>query len=232
MVQGGTNWQPVKVGTILKSGTVLQTAIKSSVDIVFNDADAVASGGMNVSPALTPVVHHDITVEQDAVRVMPNTVLAIDKLTISQTGAETVSETMLDLKVGRIFGTVKKLSPASRYEVKIPNGVAAIRGTAYLLGADGGLSVGSGSVILGYVKPDGSSAAIEVAGGQQFNLTTPNDPPHIMSPAELEDIKAISNEVGSNGHGFNPVVYVGPDRTLFYVSPTRGSGVNPPQRQN
>jgi len=56
-------------------------------------------------------------------------VLSIDKLTVDQTGVDTISDTQLDLKAGSIFGTVKKLAVGSKYEVKIPNGVAGIRGT-------------------------------------------------------------------------------------------------------
>ena len=75
-----------------------------------------------------------------------NTLLGIDKLTVTQTGADVVTETQLDLKAGHIFGMVKKMSAASKYEVKIPNGVAGIRGTVYDISAEG---VDEGAVRLG-----------------------------------------------------------------------------------
>ena len=71
-----------------------------------------------------------LAAEQNIVRMWENTLLGVDKLTFTQTGADVVTETQLDLKAGHIFGMVKKMSAASKYEVKIPNGVAGIRGTA------------------------------------------------------------------------------------------------------
>ena len=78
------------------------------------------------------------------VRIWENTLLGIDKLTETQTGADVVTETQLDLKAGHIFGTVKKMSAASKYEVKIPNGVAGIRGTVYDISAEGVVKVSVG----------------------------------------------------------------------------------------
>jgi len=71
-------------------------------------------------------------VRHDVIRVTSDTVLAIDKLSSVNTGADKVTETELDLRSGKIFGAVKKQSAASRFEVKIPNGVAGIRGTIFL----------------------------------------------------------------------------------------------------
>ena len=106
------------------------------------------------------------------VRMWENTLLGIDKLTETQTGADVVTETQLDLKAGHIFGTVKKMSAASKYEVKIPNGVAGIRGTVYDISAEGVIKVLSGSVVLAYVGPDGSSLTQVIMGLQQFDART------------------------------------------------------------
>ena len=84
-------------------------------------------------------------------RLWGNTLLSIDKLTSTQTGADEVTETQLDLKAGHIFGTVKKMSAGSKYEVKVPNGVAGIRGTVYDISADGVIKVLSGSCVVAVV---------------------------------------------------------------------------------
>ncbi len=68
---------------------------------------------------------------------MPNTTLGIDKLTITDTGADTVSDTELNLKKGKIFASVKKLSGASQYLIKLPSGIAGVRGTKFSISADG-----------------------------------------------------------------------------------------------
>ena len=73
------------------------------------------------------------------VRLTGDTMLAIDKLTVSDTGLDTVSDTELDLKQGRIFCSVKKLSAASQYLVKIPNGIAGVRGCCLELTRAGGV---------------------------------------------------------------------------------------------
>ena len=55
---------------------------------------------------------------------MPGSILVIDKLTTVSSGADTVSDTELDLKKGGIYASVKKLSPAAQYLVKTPTGIA------------------------------------------------------------------------------------------------------------
>ena len=81
-------------------------------------ADAPVRGMVTYTPAA----------EQNAIRMTSGTTLKIDKLTISDTGVDTVSDTELDLQKGRIFANVKKLSPASQYLIKIPTGIAGVRG--------------------------------------------------------------------------------------------------------
>ena len=164
---GSNVWQPLAVGTVLRGGMVVQTAADSYVDVVLAEevtaAPPAAPGAMmNYSP----------NSQQDVVRVFADTVLGIDKLTAVDTGADEVTETELDLRSGQIMGSVKKQSAASRYEVKVPNGVAGIRGTVYLLSAEGVVSVLVGSVVLAYTKADGSVATQVVAAGFQFDSRT------------------------------------------------------------
>jgi hypothetical protein len=131
-------------------------------------------------------------------------------------GVDKVTETDLDLKAGRILGTVKKMSTASRYEVKIPNGVAGIRGTVYHISADGVLSVLSGSVILSYVGPDGNPVTTEVKAGQQFDAKTgqiTTIPESILREALLFQGELV-------GGAAPPTTFIAPDKTIYVVSPT------------
>ena len=114
------------------------------------------------------MVSYAPTAEQNMVRIWENTLLGIDKLTATETGADVVTETQLDLKAGHIFGMVKKMSAASKYEVKIPNGVAGIRGTVYDISAEGVVKVLSGSVVLAYVGPDGTTQTQVIMGLQSL----------------------------------------------------------------
>jgi len=59
-------------------------------------------------------------VEQNVVRMQGILVLAVDKLTVSDTGADTVGDTELNLRSGQISFNVKKMSATSKYTIKIP----------------------------------------------------------------------------------------------------------------
>jgi hypothetical protein len=159
----GGAWAPLKVGTILYAGSTIKTGEDSQVDLFLKDNGPV-------------------------VRVTANTILGVDKLTFDNTGVDTVIETQLDLKAGRIQGNVKKTSAASRYEVKTPTGVAGIRGTLYDISADGRVRVWEGSVVMVYVDPSGAVSTHVINAGQQFvpgvgvtPLTDPR-PPLVSAP--------------------------------------------------
>src|ERR1051326_4691748 len=124
-------WLPLKVGQVLKPGSTIRTANDSQVDL-FMDQNG-------------PVV-----------RLVENTTLGIDKLNFESTGIDTVIETQLDLKSGRVIGIVRKMAHDSKYEIKTPNGVAGIRGTEYDVSATSVVRVISGSLVVVYVKSDGT----------------------------------------------------------------------------
>lgn len=100
---GGTP-EPLVVGTTLHAGSVVKTGPNSQVDLFF-------------SPKI------------GLVRLTENSTLAVDQLSATETGADTKVEVELSLPDGDMYFRVNKLSKASRYEVKMPNGVAGIRGT-------------------------------------------------------------------------------------------------------
>src|SRR6185295_7854868 len=61
---GGDNvWQPIKVGTILKSGSLIQTAAKSYVDIVLGEVSSTAPRA-----AAGNQISYSPKAEQDVVR--------------------------------------------------------------------------------------------------------------------------------------------------------------------
>jgi len=105
----------------------------------------------------------------EMVRVTPETTLRIDKLTKDKTGAETVIETQLDLKTGRILGRVNKMAAASKYEVKIPTGVVGIRGSRYDISASGIVRMSQGQAVVVTVDSGtGQASTFVVNGGQTF----------------------------------------------------------------
>ena len=160
--------------------------------------------------------------EQDVVRIYEDTVLAFEKLATTDTGNDEISETQLDLRSGKIFGTVKKLTPTSRYEIKLPNGVAGVRGTIYTISADGVVQVLVGSVVISWVAPDGTAMTQTVNGGFQFDARTGLITP-IPDYDQQEMVKAAKeNRLGPN----TPPKSFVEDRTIYYVSPTQGHNGN------
>ncbi|HET7623791.1 MAG TPA: FecR domain-containing protein [Verrucomicrobiae bacterium] len=223
MTSDNSSWRPLKSGTILHSGAVIQTASDSYVDVVLHNPDARMGGNAGATSSIVPISTRNMggigqQAEQDAIHIYQNTVLGVDKLLVNQTGADTVTDTELDLKAGKILGTVKKLSAASRYEVKIPNGVAGIRGTIYTLSSDGILSVLSGSVVESYVAQDGSVNPVEVPEGQQYNPATGQVTP--IPQSELNAMLRVLTELGIGPTTPETVFTV--DHTVYFVSPTHG----------
>ena len=196
---GGNVWVPVKVGTVLKAGAIIQTASDSTVDL-------------NLGP------------NGPTVRVTPNTTLSFDKLAYTDTGADTVVETQLNLQSGRILGSVKKLAAASRYEIKLPTGVAGIRGTDYEVTAkrlsDGSFEIRVTSIkgtLIGSAVVNGNVVTGVVNTGETW---TPGGGVQKLSQdlivALQEQIAAAIGSIAGAPKSFSP----GP---IIYVKPTLGA---------
>ncbi len=186
-------------GDILEPGVVIQTATHSTVDIQLADRGMVSTslqlagqsggGASAYSPPASNAAYSPEEPKANVVRIYESSVLAVDKLTVERTSADEVADTQLDLRAGEIVGNVKKLSAASKYEIKIPNGVAGIRGSFYHLWASGELEMISGSSILAIVGADGAVKTFLILAGHGFNPATgviyvlpPGPPPIISSP--------------------------------------------------
>ena len=141
--EAGGQWLQLKVGQVLKAGSTVRTANDSHADL-FMDQNG-------------PVI-----------RLVENTTLGLDKLSFTVTGVDTIIETQLDLKSGRIIGIVRKMADQSKYEIKTPNGVAGIRGTEYDITATSVLRVVSGSMVIVYVKTDGTVITQVVNSNEMF----------------------------------------------------------------
>ena len=168
---GGGQWLPLKVGTVLRSGSVIQTAQASTVDLFL---------GQN-----GPVV-----------RVTEDTQMAFDKLSLTTGGDEPVIETQLDLKSGRILGNVKKLAAASRYEIKTPTGVAGIRGTEFDISANGTFTIVRGEGNIRYFPNFGGRSHV-VRTGQTVtpSSTAPTEIPQAERDTLIDEIEGIGRDI-------------------------------------
>jgi hypothetical protein len=126
------DWQSLREGKVLNPGATVRTGSGSQLDLDLGD-------------------------NGPSVRLLQDTTVGLDRLTLDRSGADVVVETQLDLKAGTILGYVKKLSPASKYEVKTPSTVMGIKATEgpteYQISADGKHSIREGQVLVVYTNP-------------------------------------------------------------------------------
>ncbi len=218
---------PLVAGRYLGPGSIIFTKENSTVDLVlgksieFPQAKSTPTG---VTPAADfPVrgyVSYIPSVDQNSIRLEPNTTLAIDKLAVTDTGSDTVSDTELDLQKGKIFASVKKLSGASQYVIKLPDGVAGVRGTKFSLDVnhecDCSESTGGG-VVLAIPNGSGGTETLVVPPGQSFNPGNNSVGP--MTPAALRQMGGTFKALGTS---FYAAVSFATDFTECHISPTTG----------
>jgi hypothetical protein len=153
-------------------------------------------------------------------RVTENSVLSLDKLAFTPTGVDTVVEVQLNLIEGQILGTVNKLSATSKYEIKMPNGIAGIRGTRLRCNSNGQIVVLNGTVIFVHVAPNGDAVPYTISG----------PPPTMFTPAGGVELAppAVVNEVQGQ---FGPPQLQEraqqapqPREAQTFISPTTGAG--------
>ncbi len=225
---GNNVWQPLKAGVVLKAGTIVQTSTESGsyADLAFGDGNGAVVAGpaeLKYTPSIPNSLNkpgYQPSAEGNAVRLWENTALGIDKLASVQTGADVVTDTQLDLKAGRITGSAKKMSAASKYEIKLPNGVAGIRGGSFDISADGMVRVVVGSVVLAWVNPKTGEVVTQVVnGGNQYDARTAQMGP--IPPSELGTVTTVVASLGVRAGAMETITYA-PDRTVVPVSPLVG----------
>lgn len=223
---GDNTWHPLVVGKVLHSGAIIQSAANSTVDIVLSGnpvempqaSPAPSAIGLAPDPNVRGLVSYKPMVQQNVIRLFGNTALAIDKLTQFNTGVDTVSDTELDLRAGRIFLNVKKMSASSQFIVKIPNGVAGIRGSSGTISADGTVQWYTGQIVLAL----GNGKTFEINGGFGFNPQTEQVQqvtPEVQSFLQTLGVSVPSLYVQniSYGSSVNPI-----NMAQVYVSPGTG----------
>ena len=239
---GDGKWHPLVAGKMLAAGAVIQTGHDTTVDIILGRKTPMLELGkrkynalpdkisLAVDTKVRGYVSYRPLAEQNAVRMTGDSVLAIDKLTVSDTGVDTVGDTELDLRQGGIYCSVKKLSGASQYLIKIPNGIAGVRGTMFYIDTAGRCIVYKNSVVLSITGPDGNPITVVVGEGYQFdpgNLGNgqPGPLPLGVSPlppglgAELGRIFDALRTLYFPEYGQVNFIF---DWTQLYISPTTG----------
>jgi hypothetical protein len=166
---------PLQRGAVLYSGSVIKTGTNSTVDLFLGP-----SAGN--------------------VRVSEETTLILDKLLATETGADTAVEVQLHLPEGEMYFDVNKLSKASRYEIKMPSGVAGIRGTR------GCLCVRPGNSKPPVVLLEGKLYFVQAGPGGDVSSHTLSAPPAVyfnaadntVKPATAQVVQQVEKELGES----------------------------------
>ena len=230
---GDGNWHPLVVGKMLGAGAVIQTAHDAAVDVVLGksiempQAESVPDRiSFAPDPNVRGMIGFNPRVQQNMIRLTGDTVLAIDKLTVGDTGVDAVSDTELDLKQGRIFANVKKVSAASQYLIKIPNGIAGVRGCVVVIDASGWCAVlkdpmepsdHKSALLVSIVGSNGTPATYQVDEGSQFTPQTGQ-----ITPLPPELLSLFQNIVKALGTAYVESVSFTYDRTECFISPATG----------
>ena len=241
-LESGTDpkWIPLVTGKVLTAGATIRTGPNALVDLVLAPEMVAAQGfpivgaGSTVGPADDAPVRGLVSyntpmLKQNVVRMSGDTVLKIDKLTAAEMGADTVSDTELDLQKGSIFSKVKKLSETSVFYVKIPTGIASVRGTSFFISAEGNVSVLAESndakehtVVLAIVDSRGQQITFTIPQGYVFNAAVGTSVQ--LNKIDLKNLKSVLDALqtlfpntgpkGNNGGNEN-------DNTIIHVSPVK-----------
>jgi hypothetical protein len=221
---GNGVWHPLVVGKVLGAGAIIQTSHDGMVDLVLGREPGMRQAapapdriGFAPDAQVRGLITYRPAAVQNAIRMWSDTLLAIDKLTISDTGVDTVSDTELDLRQGRIFANVKKLSGASQYFIKIPKGIAGVRGSMFTYSADGTVEAFKSTVVLSLTDPNGNPMTIVVGEGNKFDPQTGQITP--LSP----DVLTLLNQVAiATDTVYVEILSFEYDLTTLFTSPTTG----------
>lgn len=151
-------------------------------------------------------------------RVLEDSTVTIDELTVDTAGPETIVNTQLGLKSGKLESQVNRLSSNSKYVVQTPTSTAAIRGTIFTTYANGAVLVWDGCVdVLVRDSQTSRDARFTVCGGQMFDPSIPGVVPIPSALAAPTFVVGVPAAV--------PAVPIGP---AVFVSPTEGLPSAPP----
>lgn len=144
----------------------------------------------------------DLGPNGSALSINANSTLVLDELKLNSTPQGPAATTTLDLKRGGLIGNTKKLSQASKYEVRTANGVAGIRGTSFRFLATGLWQCFSGLV---QVSANGESFSVDPGKMLDFKAGKPSldNIPADQLRAFIAEARMIVTLIGNLTSGFN-----------------------------
>ena len=201
-IDSNGRWTPVTPGTVLSDGSVLRTGPKASADLLLQYNGSVF-------------------------RLVSESEMRVEKLHRADTGIGMVTDTHLKVIRGELIGSQRKLHKPSILQIDTPQGQAFIRGTEYVVNAQGAVSVLSGSVEVNYNLPGNKgSVKVTVPAGYSLNPATGTVVP--TTSAFLQNIIADVNTVKQNAETYKTggaTIVVKPDQGVSPTNPKGNNGV-------
>lgn len=155
--------QPGKAEVTLARGTVTLNDKEAHVGDSAGPGSVITTGAKSAADLF-------LGINGPTVQIQENAKITFEELSFDDAGPETVVNTKVKLEKGKIAGYVKKTSSQSTYTISTPTTTAAIRGTTYLVDADGNVWVWDGCVDVVYHDPStGGATHFNVCAGQAFN---------------------------------------------------------------
>lgn len=170
--EGKGAWQTFQAGAALRPGTRLRTGVKSQVTLSFGE-----QGGALILAA--------------------DTTLEIEQFEIERANDRTTIKVRLDLRAGTIVGAVAKMADSSRFEVKTPQTISAVKSSdgvsTFQISADGRHVVRSGSLLVVFVRPDAINQSALLHAGQTYlspgkNELNPKPTVRPLQPSDLVEL--------------------------------------------
>jgi hypothetical protein len=139
------NWHSLDSNIVLRKGAIIRTEGDSTADFIMNSSGT-------------------------ALRLMPNTLVETTTLEKEVAGEEVITWTVLELRAGGIIGAQRRLDNLSTFRIDTQAGAAKIRGSEYMVLADGTVRC-----LAGLVMVDSAANGWEtfnVLAGSSFDPTT------------------------------------------------------------
>lgn len=202
MSDDGKTWVQVNTGSSLAEGTIIRSGTNSTADLLLKYNGSVF-------------------------RLVANSQLRVEKLRRLDTGVDMITETHLAVDRGILIGSQRKLHKPSVLEISTPNGKAYIRGTEYLVNAQGAVTVLSGSVEINFNLPGNhGSVKVTIPAGSSFDPASGTVVP--TDPSYLQNIIADVNAVQQNAEVYKTggaTIIVKPTNELSPTTPNGNNGV-------
>ncbi len=230
---GDGKWIPLVAGKALPPGSTVRTLFNGHADIVLGREIQFPQAkprpdriGEPSDSRVTGFADYRPSAEQNAIRMAPDTTVSVDKLFITDTGADSVSDTELNLTQGKIFCSVKKLTGASQYTVKIPKGIAGVRGTRFSIDVNGTVycfESSNGGVVLSFKDGNGNVITQFIKPGILYDAIT-----NVLSFITKPDMADLERVFSSLRTLYVIILNFDYDRTRTHISDINGHWGSPP----